>query len=241
MRRSRRDRRLTLGTATPVVAPLDPADTEGSAGAAAERRADRYVAEVRRILGRFGTRRRVAKGDPLFGPEDRARHLYIIESGRIDASLPDDSGNHPLASFHPGATFVFDFGGQHVALCEAGEDSVVIDLPYGRLKRLSRQGMELRLLLRQCHAFDLKSFLDICYPAGSRLHLARAPGRERLAESGDAEKNHQEGRAAGRSPHPGADATPKPPSRRSRSVRRRSGGVRAPGGNGVMNGEDGDD
>lgn len=219
MAATRRDRRLTIRTPTPVLGPLDPSEMNGAMSANAERRASRYISEVRRILGRFGTRRRIEKGRPLFTPEDRARHLYIIESGRIDASLADDAGAYPIASFHPGATFVFDFGGHHVAVCEAGEDSTVIDLPYGRLKRLSRQGMELRLLMRQCHAFDLKSFLDICYPAGGRFSLIRAPGRDRQAESGVAEKENNDGRAAGRSPrHGGAkpDQPPRPPSRRAR-------------------------
>lgn len=142
----------------------------GARSSVAARQPDGYVREVRRILGRFGTRRTIRAGESLFDPADTSGHLYIVESGTIDVSLPDDPAHHPLASFHAGAVFLFDFGGYQVASLEAAEESVAIDLPLARMNRLCRQ-VELRLLLRQCHAFDLKSFLDVCYPARSRFRL----------------------------------------------------------------------
>lgn len=144
-----------------------------AANAATRQRADRYVAELLRILGRFGARKRVPKGASLFEPGETSRHLYMIESGTIDVCLPEDPARHPIASFHAGASFLLDFGGYQVASLEAAEESVVVDIPFGRLRRLCRQEMELRLLLRQCHAFDVKSFLDVCYPGRSRFRLVR--------------------------------------------------------------------
>ena len=176
MRPSRRYRRPTAKRSPPVVPPVEPFEVNGATSVTAAERASRYIAEVRRILGRFGARRPLAKGDSLFRPGDTARHLYIIESGQIDVTLPEDAGHYPIASFHPGASFLFDFGGHHVAACEAAVDTVVIDLPYRRLRRLSQQGMELRLLLGQCHAFDLKSFLDVCYPPGGRFKVVHTSG-----------------------------------------------------------------
>ena len=170
MSASRRIDQVTLGR------PLEPADPVAVNGASAAevsaRRTDRYVTELRRILARFGTQRTLSRGDLLFDPGDTARHLYIVEDGRIDIFLPEDPERHPVASFHPGASFLFDFGGYQVAALEAAEDSVVIDVPFGRLTRLCEQEMDVRMLLRQCHAFDLKSFLDVCFPARSRFRLA---------------------------------------------------------------------
>ncbi len=162
---------LTLEGPSGVTDPIKGADLNGARSSVAARQPDGYVREVRRILGRFGTRRTICAGESLFDPADSSGHLYIVESGTIDVSLPDDPAHHPLASFHAGAVFLFDFGGYQVASLEAAEESVAIDLPLARMNRLCRQEMELRLLLRQCHAFDLKSFLDVCYPARSRFRL----------------------------------------------------------------------
>ena len=166
MSASRRIDQLEMGR------PAEAADSMVVNGEIAAQRADRYVSELRRILARFGTQRTLHRGASLFNPGDLSRHLYIIESGRIDIFLPEDPERHPVASFHPGASFLFDFGGYQVAALEAAEDSFVIDVPFGRLTRLCEQEMDLRMLLRQCHAFDLKSFLDACFPARSRFRLA---------------------------------------------------------------------
>ena len=214
----RRDRRLTLGIPSSLVGRVEPPRTNGAASAGAEGRATRYIAEVRRILGRFGVRRHVPKGASLFSVGDTGRHLYIVESGRIDASLPDDPGGYAIASFHPGASFMFDLDGCYLAVCTAAEDSAVINLPYHRLRKLSQQGMELRLLLRQCNAFDLKSFLDLCYPAAGRFRLVHPPGRERAAESGDTERGPQNAPPLRHSPHSCA-APGGPPRRRRRRAR----------------------
>lgn len=152
--------------------PLGAGD--GNAIAAATRRADRHIAELRRILARFGTHKQLAEGASLFDSRDTSRHVYIVKSGLIDICLPEDSSRRAIASFHPGACFLFDFGGYRVAAIAAAEDSEMIDIPFSRLRRLCRQEMDLRLLLRQCHAFDLKSFLDLCYPARNRVRLAAA-------------------------------------------------------------------
>ena len=164
----------TLEGLLPLTDPVNAADTGCAARNGAALEADGYVQEVRRILARFGTSRTIPAGASLFEPADMSRHLYIVESGRIDISLPEDPAGYPLASFHAGAIFLFDFGGHQIASLEAAEETVVIDLPFARLDRLCRQEMDLRLLLRQCHAFDLKSFLDVCYPARSRFRLAHS-------------------------------------------------------------------
>lgn len=165
-----------LNGSSGVADPIGEADAGGPFGGTAARRADAYVHEVRRILARFGRQRILPAGGSLFDPADTSRHLYIVESGTIDISLPEDPARHPIASFHAGAIFLFDFGGYQVASLEAAEESMVIDLPFPRLDRLCRQEMDLRLLLRQCHAFDVKSFLDVCYPARSRVRLAHNAG-----------------------------------------------------------------
>lgn len=169
------------------VDPIGETDLAGVTRNAAGRHADGYVREVRRILARFGTPKAFSAGASLFDPADTSRRLYIVESGTIDISLPDDPAHHPLASFHAGAIFQFDLGSYQIASIEAAEDSVVIDLPFSRLDRLCRQEMELRLLLRQCHAFDLKSFLDVCYPARSRFRLAHK--MEAMEEPSEATRN----------------------------------------------------
>lgn len=135
--------------------------------------ADRCVAEIRRILGRFGKRRQLGQGASLFDGCDTSRHVYIVTRGTIDVGLPETPGPRPIASFHSGACFLVDFGNYQVATLEAAETSEVIDIPFTRLKRLCRQEMDVRLLLRQCQAFDLRSFLDTCYPARSRFRLVR--------------------------------------------------------------------
>ncbi len=78
---------------------------------------------------------------------------------------------------------LFDFGGYQIAALEAAEESVVIDVPFARLSRLCQQEMDLRILLRQCHAFDIKSFLDVCYPGRSRFRLV--PRGDDAAEDSD--------------------------------------------------------
>lgn len=165
--------RLTAGRGRGVTGPVSPCDAGVTAGTTTAPRADCYVAELLRILGRFGARKHVPKGASLFEPGDTSRHLYMVESGTIDICLPEDPARHPIASFRAGASFLLDFGGYQVAALEAAEESVVVDIPFARLRRLCRQEMELRLLLRQCHAFDVKSFLDVCYPGRSRFRVVR--------------------------------------------------------------------
>lgn len=170
---SRRRESLANGKAPADAGPVRVPAAIISASAGTEQRADQYIAEVRRILARFGTRRKIEKGASLFEPGDASRHLYIVESGTIDISFPECPEHRPIASFRSGACFLFDLGGYQVAELAAAEASEVIDIPFARLDRLCRQEMDLRLLLGQCHAFDLKSFLDVCYPARSRFRLVR--------------------------------------------------------------------
>ena len=167
--------RLTAGRRPGAAGSISAYDGSFAAGTTTAPRADRYVAELLRILGRFGARKQVGKGASLFEPGDTSRHLYMVETGTIDICLPEDPARHPIASFRAGASFLLDFGGYQVAALEAAEESVVVDIPFSRLRRLCRQEMELRLLLRQCHAFDVKSFLDVCYPGRSRFRLVRRP------------------------------------------------------------------
>lgn len=130
--------------------------------------------ELWRIMRRFGLRRCLPAGALLFSPGDRARHLFFVESGMLDVFRPDEPDGLPVASFYPGACFTFDFGGFHVGTCEAREDSKVIGLPIERLRQLSQSETEVRLLLRQSHAFELKTFLDACHPAEPMPAGARA-------------------------------------------------------------------
>ena len=129
--------------------------------------------ELWRIMRRFGLRRCLPAGALLFSPGDRARHLFFVESGLLDVFRPDEPEGLPVASFYPGACFTFDFGGFHVGSCEAREASNVIGLPLERLRELSLAETELRLLMRQSHAFELKTFLDACHsapPARPEIH-----------------------------------------------------------------------
>lgn len=172
----RRPSTLTISDPSGLAGVADAYSESAYAGAAAADQESNYASELRKMLARLGARKPVPKGASLFDPSDSARHLYIVESGTIDVSLPEDPRRRPVASFHPGAGFLFDLGGHHIAAFEAAVDSTVIDLPVGHLRKLCRHEKELRLLLRQSHAFDLKSFLDVCYPVRSRIRLAHGAG-----------------------------------------------------------------
>lgn len=184
MAHSRWTDRLTSGHRPGATGPVSARDRCTTASATPRPTAGRYPGELLRILGRFGIRRQMPKGASLFEPRDTSRHFYMVESGAIDICLLEDPARRPIASFRAGASLLLDFGGYQVAALEAGEESVVIDIPFGRLRRLCRQEMELRLLLRQCHAFDVKSILDVCYPGRGRFRVV--PRRERAGDGAEA-------------------------------------------------------
>jgi CRP-like cAMP-binding protein len=115
-------------------------------------------------LAGIGDRRNIQSGCSLFRAGDRGPHLYVIKRGLFEVFLQKDAGLCPVASFLPGASFVYDFCRFNVARCEAVEASEAIDIPLDRLNRLAREGIELRLLLYWCRSFDLRAFIDACYP-----------------------------------------------------------------------------
>lgn len=142
-------------------------------GASSTKRRDHYVTELRRLLPRLGARRCLAQGASLPDPTERSRHLFIVERGLIEVTLPEDRKRLPVASLHPGASFIIDVGWHRIAQIEAAADSCVVDLPFARLRTLCPDEADFRLLLQQVRALDLKAFLGACYPAEGRLRLIR--------------------------------------------------------------------
>jgi hypothetical protein len=137
---------------------------------------DSFVDEARVFAGWFGRKRRLARGSALFKPGDRTRDVFIVQSGALTVDIPRcDGGRMQIASFHAGACLYCDFERRHLVACIAETDCDIIELPYRRLEKLSRQGIEWRLLLRHCHAFELKTFLDACYPTQIQLRPIPCP------------------------------------------------------------------
>lgn len=141
-----------------------------------------YVTELRKVLLRLGARRRLPQGTSLYNSTQRARHLYIVESGRIEVYLPEDRERLPVVSLRSGASFIFDFGGHQIADVEAAADSRVVDLPMARIRALCPDETDVRLLLQQVRPLDLKVFLDACYPAQGRFRLIRSAEEESRRE-----------------------------------------------------------
>lgn len=115
------------------------------------------------VLARIGDRRQMDGRSSLVLSSDRGAHLYLVESGLIEVILKRDAAGIPIASFESGAIFLCDADALDSLRYVAPRPSVIIDVPLSRLDRLAEEGLDLRLLLYWCPAFDLQAFVAACY------------------------------------------------------------------------------
>ena len=82
---------------------------------------------------------RLEAGDALVHKDDEATSLFIVVEGRLDGYLTLSGVHTKLGSIHPGeicGEIGYFLAGRRTAEVLAGEDSVVLELPYAKLDEL---------------------------------------------------------------------------------------------------------
>lgn len=135
-------------------------------------------AELDRLEGLVGGRRRVARGEALFRAGDAFQGLYAVRTGFFKTGISSEGGREQLTGFQmPGELLGLDGIGQDRHACDAValEDSQVCAIDYGDLERLTR---EFPPLAQQFHRLMSR---EIVRDQEVMLLLGRMNAEERLA------------------------------------------------------------
>jgi CRP/FNR family transcriptional regulator len=123
-------------------------------------------------------RRRIRRGEALFGAGDEFRSVYAVRSGFFKTSLVDGEGREQVTGFHMGGELLGMDGiglGRYNCTAVALEDSEVCVLPYALLEEQAEQSPALR---RQLHAVLSR---EIVRDHGVMMLLGSMRAEERLA------------------------------------------------------------
>ena len=123
-------------------------------------------------------RRRVKRGESLFGAGDDFTAIYAIRSGTFKTSVVDGEGREQVTGFHmAGELMGMDGIGTERHTCDAValEDSEVCVMPFDRLEGLSREMVALQ------HHFHKIMSREIVREHGVMMLLGSMRAEERLA------------------------------------------------------------
>ena len=123
-------------------------------------------------------RRRVRRGESLFGAGNEFKSIYAVRSGFFKTSLVDGEGREQVTGFHMGGELLGMDGigaGRHDGTAIALEDSEVCVLPYALIEEMAEDSPALR---RQLHAVLSR---EIVRDHGVMMLLGSMRAEERLA------------------------------------------------------------
>jgi CRP/FNR family transcriptional regulator len=123
-------------------------------------------------------RRRVKRGEALFGAGDEFKSVYAVRSGFFKTSLVDGEGREQVTGFSMGGELLGMDGigtGRHNGGAIALEDSEVCVLPYALIEEMAENSPALR---RQLHAVLSR---EIVRDHGVMMLLGSMRAEERLA------------------------------------------------------------
>ena len=123
-------------------------------------------------------RRRIKRGEALFGAGDEFKSVYAVRSGFFKTSLVDGEGREQVTGFSMGGELLGMDGigtGRHNGGAIALEDSEVCVLPYALIEEMAENSPALR---RQLHAVLSR---EIVRDHGVMMLLGSMRAEERLA------------------------------------------------------------
>jgi CRP/FNR family transcriptional regulator len=123
-------------------------------------------------------RRRVKRGEALFGAGDEFKSIYAVRSGFFKTSLVDGEGREQVTGFSMGGELLGMDGigtGRYNGTAIALEDSEVCVLPYALIEEMAEDSPALR---RQLHAVLSR---EIVRDHGVMMLLGSMRAEERLA------------------------------------------------------------
>ena len=123
-------------------------------------------------------RRRMRRGESLFGAGDEFKAVYAIRSGFFKTNLVDGEGREQVTGFFMGGELLGMDGlgsGRHNGTAVALEDSEVCMMPFSLIEELAR---ELPALQRQLHSVLAR---EIVRDHGVMMLLGSMRAEERLA------------------------------------------------------------
>jgi CRP/FNR family transcriptional regulator len=123
-------------------------------------------------------RRRIKRGEALFGAGDEFKSIYAVRSGFFKTSLVDGEGREQVTGFFMGGELLGMDGigsGRYNSTAIALEDSEVCVLPYALIEEMAEDSPALR---RQLHAVLSR---EIVRDHGVMMLLGSMRAEERLA------------------------------------------------------------
>jgi len=136
------------------------------------------AADMQRFENVVYARRRIKRGESLFGAGDEFKSIYAVRSGFFKTSLVDGEGREQVTGFSMGGELLGMDGigtGRYNGTAIALEDSEVCALPYALLEEMAEDSPVLR---RQLHAVLSR---EIVRDHGVMMLLGSMRAEERLA------------------------------------------------------------
>jgi CRP/FNR family transcriptional regulator len=134
--------------------------------------------DLARVENLVYARRRVRRGESLFGAGDEFKAVYAIRSGFFKSSLVDGDGREQVTGFFMGGELLGMDGlgsGRHNGTAAALEDSEVCVMPFSLIEEMAR---ELPTLQRHLHSVLAR---EIVRDHGVMMLLGSMRAEERLA------------------------------------------------------------
>jgi len=134
--------------------------------------------ELEQIQNMVYARRRVKRGESLFGPGDEFTSIYAIRSGFFKTSVVDGEGHEQVTGFFMGGELLGMEGigsHRHASTAVALEDSEVCVMPYSLVESMAH---DYPVLQRQLHAVLSR---EIVRDHGVMMLLGSMRAEERLA------------------------------------------------------------
>jgi CRP/FNR family transcriptional regulator len=134
--------------------------------------------EIEHLDSLVYTRKRVKRGENLYGAGDNFNSLYAVRSGFFKTNVILEDGRDQVTGFHmPGEILGLDGIGtdRHTCNALALEDGEVCVIPFARLEELSREVRNLQ------HQFHKVMSREIVRDQGIMMLLGTMRAEERLA------------------------------------------------------------
>ena len=136
------------------------------------------VEDLERAQNIVYARRRVHRGESLFGAGDEFKSVYAVRSGFFKTSVVDGEGREQVTGFFLGGELLGLDGigsGRHNGTAVALEDSEICVMPYSLIEKMAQ---EIPSLQRQLHAVLSR---EIVRDHGVMMLLGSMRAEERLA------------------------------------------------------------
>ena len=136
------------------------------------------IEDLEQVQNIVYARRRIKRGESLFGAGDEFESIYAIRSGFFKTSVVDGEGREQVTGFFMGGELLGMDGmgsGRHNGTATALEDSEICVMPYSLIERMSRDYPQLQ---RHLHSVLSR---EIVRDHGVMMLLGSMRAEERLA------------------------------------------------------------